>query len=121
MKAKRSNGVPGRSLKHGEPEVLRITGVESQRNGTSKLTAAEIDRIVKAARARKKKPRFFMEAPLSPDKKTKILTAVAAAESSLVHGEGRLITRESMRQLAGEVKRRGRSRLTAISSDFPST
>jgi hypothetical protein len=38
-----------------EPEVLRVIGVESQRKGTSKLTAGEIDRIIKATRAQKKK------------------------------------------------------------------
>jgi prevent-host-death family protein len=38
-----------------EPEVLRILGEESERNGTSALTSRQIDRIVKAARARKAK------------------------------------------------------------------
>jgi hypothetical protein len=46
-----------------------------------------------------------MEAILSLDGKAKILTAVAAAESSLAQSEGRASTQESMRQLAGEVKR----------------
>ena len=38
-----------------EPEVLRILGEESERNGTSNLTSREINRIIKAARARKTK------------------------------------------------------------------
>lgn len=38
-----------------EPEVLRIIGEESQRNGTSMLSARQIDRIVKATRKRKNK------------------------------------------------------------------
>jgi hypothetical protein len=38
-----------------EPEVLGVIGVESQRKGTSKLTAGEIDRIIKATRDQKKK------------------------------------------------------------------
>jgi hypothetical protein len=38
-----------------EPEVLRVIGVESQRKGTSKLPAGEIDRIIKATRDQKKK------------------------------------------------------------------
>jgi prevent-host-death family protein len=38
-----------------EPEVLRILGEESERNGTSTLTSRQIDRIVKAARAQKAK------------------------------------------------------------------
>ena len=33
--------------------------------------------------------------------------------TSLAHGEGRVITRESMRQLAHDVKERGRARLLA--------
>jgi putative addiction module CopG family antidote len=43
--------------------------------------------------------------------RAEILTAVDAAEASLARGDGRTITQESMRQLAGEVKQRGRKRL----------
>ena len=42
-----------------------------------------------------------------------ILTAVDRAEVSLARGEGRNITERSMRELAGEVKERGRARLAA--------
>ena len=38
-----------------EPEVLRIIGEESERNGTSSLTSRQIDQIIKATRAQKKK------------------------------------------------------------------
>lgn len=38
-----------------EPEVLRVIGEESKRKGTDKLTSQRIDRIIKAARARKPK------------------------------------------------------------------
>lgn len=38
-----------------EPEVLRIIGEESQRNGTSKLSSRKIDQIIKATRTQKKK------------------------------------------------------------------
>jgi prevent-host-death family protein len=38
-----------------EPEVLRIIGEESERNGTSSLTSRQIDQIIKASRAQKKK------------------------------------------------------------------
>jgi prevent-host-death family protein len=38
-----------------EPEVLRILGEESERNGTSTLTSRQIDQIVKAARSSKTK------------------------------------------------------------------
>jgi hypothetical protein len=38
-----------------EPEVLRVIGEDSQRNGTSRLTTGEIDQIIKATRAQKKK------------------------------------------------------------------
>jgi prevent-host-death family protein len=38
-----------------EPEILRIIGEESERNGTNALTSRQIDQIVKATRAQKKK------------------------------------------------------------------
>lgn len=40
-----------------EPEILRIIGEESKAKGTDKLTAAQIDRIIQAARANKTKRR----------------------------------------------------------------
>jgi hypothetical protein len=40
--------------------------------------------------------------------RTEILVAVDTAEAALTQGEGRVITHESMRDLAAEVKRRGR-------------
>jgi hypothetical protein len=69
MKMKRSKNQPLRTANQDEcmsvrdivkraapePEVLRVIGVESQRKGTSKLTAGEIDRIIKTTRAQKKK------------------------------------------------------------------
>jgi len=42
-----------------------------------------------------------------------ILVAVDEAEASLARGEGRIITQQSMRDLAAEVKQRGRDRLAA--------
>lgn len=45
--------------------------------------------------------------------RAEILAAVDEAEASLARGEGRIITQESMRELANEVKRRGRARLAA--------
>jgi len=44
-------------------------------------------------------------------RRAEILTAVDMAEASLARGEGRSITEQSMRELAGEVKKRGRARL----------
>jgi prevent-host-death family protein len=38
-----------------EPEVLKIIGEESERGGTSRLSSRQIDRIIKAARSRKRK------------------------------------------------------------------
>jgi len=38
-----------------EPEVLRVIGEESERNGTSALTSRQIDQIIKASRSRKPK------------------------------------------------------------------
>jgi len=45
--------------------------------------------------------------------RAEILAAVDEAEVSLARGEGRIITQESMRELAESVKQRGRARLTA--------
>ena len=38
-----------------EPEVLRLIGEEAKRSGTSRLTSREIDRIIKATRAEKRR------------------------------------------------------------------
>jgi Arc/MetJ-type ribon-helix-helix transcriptional regulator len=48
--------------------------------------------------------------------RAEILTAVDLAEASIARGQGRAITQESMRQLAGQVKQRGRNRLAAEQS-----
>jgi Arc/MetJ-type ribon-helix-helix transcriptional regulator len=45
--------------------------------------------------------------------RAEILAAVDEAEASLARGEGRIITQESMRELAEQVKRRGRARPAA--------
>ncbi len=45
--------------------------------------------------------------------RAEILASVDAAEAALTRGEGRVITQESMRDLASEVKQRGRARLAA--------
>lgn len=42
-----------------------------------------------------------------------ILTMVDSAEASLVRGQGRIITEQSMRDLSKQVKQRGRARLAA--------
>ena len=44
-------------------------------------------------------------------KRAELLSALAEAEDSLAHGEGRMVTKESMRDLAMQVKQRGRNRL----------
>ncbi|MBV9507412.1 MAG: hypothetical protein JO323_20660 [Acidobacteriia bacterium] len=46
-------------------------------------------------------------------RRQEILSAVDGAETSLARGEGRPITQESMRELAENVKHRGRARLAA--------
>jgi prevent-host-death family protein len=38
-----------------EPAILKLVGDESKRNGSDKLTSAQIDRIVRVARSQKKK------------------------------------------------------------------
>ena len=49
-------------------------------------------------------------------KRAEFLTTIDVAEASLARGEGRVITQESMRDLAEDVKRRGRARLAAEKS-----
>jgi PHD/YefM family antitoxin component YafN of YafNO toxin-antitoxin module len=38
-----------------EPEVLRIVGEESRRNGTDSLTSRQIDQVIKASRTQRSK------------------------------------------------------------------
>ena len=38
-----------------EPEILELIGEESERNGTSQMTTRQIDQVVKASRATRKK------------------------------------------------------------------
>ena len=45
--------------------------------------------------------------------RAEILASVDVAEATLARGEGRVIAQESMRDLAAEVKQRGRARLAA--------
>ena len=45
--------------------------------------------------------------------RTELLAALDRADASLARGEGRPITRQSMEDLASEVKQRGRARLTS--------
>ena len=45
--------------------------------------------------------------------RAEILASVDRADASLAHGKGRVITQESMRELANTVKQRGRARLAA--------
>jgi Arc/MetJ-type ribon-helix-helix transcriptional regulator len=51
--------------------------------------------------------------------RAEILAAVDLAEDSLARGEGRPITQESLRELAEEVKQRGRARLRAEQQSPP--
>ena len=46
-------------------------------------------------------------------KRAEFLATLEDAKASLGRGEGRTITQESMRDLAGDVKRRGLARLSA--------
>jgi putative addiction module CopG family antidote len=52
-------------------------------------------------------------------RRLEILAAVDDAEASLSRDEGRPITQESMRELAGSVKQRGRARLAAEQNPRP--
>jgi putative addiction module CopG family antidote len=51
--------------------------------------------------------------------RAEILAAVETADASLARGEGRVITQESMQQLADDVKQRGPARLAAEPSSRP--
>jgi putative addiction module CopG family antidote len=51
--------------------------------------------------------------------RAQLLAAVDAAEASLARGEGRTITQDAMRELATEVKRRGRARLATEQKSRP--
>jgi hypothetical protein len=57
-----------------------------------------------------------MKPQLTSDQKASVRRAVDLAEASIARGEGRAITRASMRQLADEVKQRGRRRLAVEKS-----
>jgi Arc/MetJ-type ribon-helix-helix transcriptional regulator len=46
-------------------------------------------------------------------RREELLAAIDEAEASLARGEGLIITKSSMRELADDVKRRGRARLAA--------
>ena len=46
-------------------------------------------------------------------RRLEILASIDMAEASLARGEGRVVTEESMRQLAQDVGQRGRARLAA--------
>ncbi len=44
--------------------------------------------------------------------RAEVLTAIDISEASLASAEGRVITKQSMRELADEIKQRGRGRLS---------
>jgi Arc/MetJ-type ribon-helix-helix transcriptional regulator len=52
-------------------------------------------------------------------RRSEILAAVDLADASIARGEAIEITRESMRELADDVKRRGRARLAAEHHEMP--
>ena len=52
-------------------------------------------------------------------RRAEILAAVDMAEASIARGEGRVITEESMRQLARDVNERGRAHLAAEQQQTP--
>lgn len=45
--------------------------------------------------------------------RAEVLASIDAAEASVARGQGRIVTEQSMRDLAAEVKQRGRARLAA--------
>jgi putative addiction module CopG family antidote len=53
-------------------------------------------------------------------KRAEFLATLDDAKASLLRGEGRVITQQSMRELSEEVKERGRARLASEQSSGPS-
>ena len=51
--------------------------------------------------------------------RVELMATLDDARASLARGDGRVITQESMRELAGEVRDRGRARLIAELADVP--
>ena len=82
-----------------------------------KLTPEESDLINRAIdTGRLKRPEDAVHQALQlwierERRRDEILAAIDEPDESLARGEGIVITRESMRQLAEDVKRRGRERL----------
>jgi Arc/MetJ-type ribon-helix-helix transcriptional regulator len=82
-----------------------------------KLTPEETDLISRAIdTGRLKRPEDAVHQALElwierERRRDEILAAIDEADESLARGEGIVITRESMRQLAEDVKRQGRERL----------
>ena len=84
-----------------------------------KLTPEESDLIRRAVdTGRVKRPGDAVHQALElwierERRRDEILAAVDEAEASLARGEGRIITKQSMRELAEEVHQRGLARLAA--------
>jgi putative addiction module CopG family antidote len=75
--------------------------------------AIESGRLHRAEDAIKEALRLWEE---RERKRAQFLATIDLAEASLARGEGRVITEQSMRDLADEVKQRGRNRLAAEQS-----
>ena len=83
------------------------------------LTAEQRDFIRRAvASGRVRNPEGAVQEALAlwverERRREEILAAIDQAEASLARGEGLVVTKSSMRELAEDVKRRGRARLVA--------
>lgn len=72
--------------------------------------AVETGRVKRTEEAVQQALELWVERERTRDE---LLAAIDEAEASLARGEGILITKESMKELAEDVKRRGRARLAA--------
>lgn len=72
--------------------------------------AVETGRVKRTEEAVQQALELWVERERTRDE---LLAAIDEAEASLARGEGILITKESMKELAQDVKRRGRARLAA--------
>jgi Arc/MetJ-type ribon-helix-helix transcriptional regulator len=88
-----------------------------------KLTPEETDLISRAVDpGRLKRPEDAVHQALEmwierERRRDEMLAAIDAADASLARGEGIVITKESMRQLAKDVHRRGRERLAKLNQN----
>ena len=95
---------------------LSVTKYKSIKAAHSDIEKAFVRQAIESGRLRREEDAVKEALLLWEEReraRAEILAAVDEAETSLARGEGRIITQESMHELAEDVKRRGRTRLAA--------